>query len=267
MTSVLSILANEQSRETEKDLLEAIKNTKKAGAFDYSVEFDNRLYRRTSLFGDVFNENLFNEDSLAAGNEENNFLNEDIDLTELNDFVEEIRNEVTAPTNTHGEIFIPAEAMAPTVSNGCASATKRDSGSSDVNYWTLDFDQTTLENCFFTIRMPEDWDARSVTFQFIWAAGSISLSGQTVAWGIKGSCRSDISTLNASYGTEVTTTDTYGNNSANQIHFSGESSPVTPSGTLGAGKWCQFNIARKVASDNLAADAQLIGIRLKYGRV
>src|SRR3990167_4795764 len=133
MTSILSTLAQEQSREVEKDLLEVIKNTKKAGAFDYSVEFDNRLYRRASLFGDLFNENLFSEDSLAAGAD--SITTEDtIDSNELSEIINDIQVEDNAAGSAYGEIFIPAEAMAPTTTSGCSSITKVEAGTFDVDY-------------------------------------------------------------------------------------------------------------------------------------
>lgn len=160
------------------------------------------------------------------------------------------------------EVFIPAEAMNPTTTAGCADLTKVEAGTNDVDYWVLDFDASTDESCFFTLRMPDNWDASTVTFQFIWTNASGG-SSETVVWGIKGRCYADSDAIDQAYGTEITTTDTW--LAQGDIHLSSESSAVTPAGTLAAGQWAQFKITRKTGSDDLTGDARLIGIRLKYG--
>lgn len=160
------------------------------------------------------------------------------------------------------EIFLPAEAMNPTTTAGCASLAKVEAGTNDVDYWVLAFDATTAESCFFTIRMPDNWDAGNVTFRFIWT-NAAGLTTETVDWGIKGRCYADSDAIDQAYGTEVVTTDTW--LAQNDIHISAESSEVTPSGTLAAGNWCQFKLTRKTGTDNMTGDARLIGVRLNYG--
>ena len=172
-------------------------------------------------------------------------------------------NSPTLPssTNKSREIYIPAENMAPTTTGGCAAIAKVEAASNDVDYWVLDFDTTTAESCFFALRMPDNWDATPLTFRFVWTnAGGATT--QTVAWGIKGRAHADSSAIDQAYGTEVVTTDTW--LAQNDIHLTNESSPVTPAGTPAPGQWCQFKITRKVASDNMAGDARLMGVRLKY---
>lgn len=168
----------------------------------------------------------------------------------------------TTTLSTFGEIFIPAEAMNPTTTTGCAALAKVEAASNDVDYWVLDFDTTTAESAFFTIRMPDNWNASTVTFQFIWT-NAAGLTTETVVWGIKGRCYADSDAIDQAYGSEITTTDTW--LAQNDIHISAESTAVTPAGTLAAGQWAQFKITRKTASDNMTGDARLMGIRLKYG--
>ena len=162
------------------------------------------------------------------------------------------------------EVFIPSEAMNPTTTAGCAALAKVEAGTNDVDYWVLDFDTTTAESCFFTLRMPDNWDGGTVTFQFIWtnAGGG---STETVDWSVKGRAYADSDAIDQAYGTEITTTDTW--LAQNDIHLSAESAAVTLAGTPAAGQWAQFKITRKVSTDNLTGDARLIGIRLKYGIV
>ena len=161
-----------------------------------------------------------------------------------------------------GEIFLPSEAMNPTTTAGCATLAKVEAGTNDVDYWVLDFDATTAESAFFTIRMPDNWNAGTVTFKFIWTNAS-GLTTETVDWGIKGFSYRDDDAIDQAYGTEIVTTDTW--LAQGDIHITDESLEVTPAGTLKAGNWCQFKITRKVATDNMTGDARLVGIRLKYG--
>lgn len=159
------------------------------------------------------------------------------------------------------EIFIPAEAMNPTTSTGCSSLTKVESAVNKVDYWVLDFDTTTSESAFLTIRMPEDWNADGVFFEIVWTTAS-GLATETVVWGVKGRCYSDDDAVDQAYGTEVNITDTF--LAQGDIHITQDSDPVTLSGNLIPGNWCQFRISRKTASDNLTGDARLIGVRIKY---
>lgn len=165
-------------------------------------------------------------------------------------------------TTPFREIFIPAECMNPTTTSGCSTLTKIEAGTNDVDYWVLDFDSTTAESCFFTLRMPDNWDASTITFRFIWTNAS-GLTTETVAWGIKGRAYPDSDAIDQAYGTEVVTTDTW--LAQGDIHQSVESTAVTLAGTLAAGQWVQFKITRKTSTDNLTGDARLIGVRLKYG--
>lgn len=159
------------------------------------------------------------------------------------------------------EVFIPSEAMNPTTTAGCADLAKVEAGTNDVDYWVLDFDASSGESCFFTLRMPDDWNGGTVTFRFVWTnAGGAST--ETVAWGIKGRAYADSDAIDQAYGTEITTSDTW--LAQNDIHLSAESTAVTLAGSPVAGQWCQFKITRKVASDTMTGDARLLGIRLKY---
>jgi len=161
----------------------------------------------------------------------------------------------------YAEIFIPAEAMNKTTTAGCSGLTKVEAGTYDVDYWVLDFDATTEESCFFTLRMPDNWDGKTVTFQFIWT-NTAGLTTETVVWGVKGRAYADSDAIDQAYGTEVTVTDTW--LAQNDIHLTDNSTDVTLGGLPKAGQWCQFKISRKTSIDNISGDARLIGIRIKY---
>lgn len=169
-----------------------------------------------------------------------------------------------ASANTTAEVFFPAEAMNPTTTAGCAALAKVEAGTNDVDYWVLDFDAATDENAFFTVKMPDDWDAGTITFKFIWTNAS-GLSTETVSWNIKGRCYADSDAIDQTYGTAIAVTDTW--LAQGDIHISAESAAVTPAGTLAAGQWAQFKIYRDVSEDTLTGDARLIGVRMRYEKV
>lgn len=178
------------------------------------------------------------------------------------DYNDLINTPATSTAVTSYEVFIPAEAMNPTTNSGCSDPTKIEAATNHVDYWVLNFDSATAESAFFTLRMPDNWNASTVTFQFIWtnAAGG---AAETVDWGIKGRAYADSDAIDQAYGAEVVTTDTW--LAQNDIHLSPESSAVTLGGTPAASQWAQFKITRKTSTDNLTGDARLIGLRLKYG--
>ena len=161
----------------------------------------------------------------------------------------------------YAEIFIPAEAMNKTTTAGCSGLTKIEAGTYDIDYWVLDFDDTAEESCFFTVKMPDNWDGKAVTFQLVWtnAAGS---AGETMVWGIKGRAYADGDAIDQAYGTEVTVTDIC--LAQNDIHLTDNSTDVTLGGLPKAGQWCQFKISRKTSIDNIFGDVSLGMIKLKY---
>lgn len=155
-------------------------------------------------------------------------------------------------------IVLPAAAMSPTTTAGCAAISTVEAGTNDVDYKVLDFDQTTSENAFFHFNMPNSWDAGTLLASFIWTAAS---GTGTVTWALKGRAFADDDAIDQAYGTAQSVTDTL--LTAGDIHISAETSAITLGGTPAAGQWCQFKVTRDIA-DTLNADARLIGIRIRY---
>ena len=65
-------------------------------------------------------------------------------------------------------IWIPAAAMRPTVSNGCAALTEVETTSGRPDMQVLDFDTSADEHAQFQISMPKSWNEGTVTAQFYW---------------------------------------------------------------------------------------------------
>lgn len=159
------------------------------------------------------------------------------------------------------EIFVRANAMIPTLTTGCAALAQSETTTNDVNYQSLDFDQTTQEHANFTVVMPDDWNAGTVTFKAYWTAATGS---GTVAWGLQGISFADDDALDTAWGTAQTSTDTL--LATGDMHISPVSSAITIAGTPAAGEPVLFRIYRATASDTLTGDAKLIALKLYYTR-
>lgn len=162
---------------------------------------------------------------------------------------------------TNPEIFIRASAMIPTVTAGSAALATSETTTNDVNYQSLDFDQTTQEHANFTIVMPDDWNAGTVTFKAYWTAAAGS---GTVVWGLQAIAFADDDALDTAWGTAQTSTDTL--LATGDMHISPVSSAITIAGTPAIGEPVLFRIYRATGSDTLTGDAKLIGLKLYYTR-
>lgn len=142
-----------------------------------------------------------------------------------------------------------------------AGPTQVETTTNKVNYFVLEYDTTTEENAFWTGVLPENYNGGTVTAFFHWtnAAGAAT---ETVVWGIKARAYADDDAIDQAWGTEVTVTDTF--LAQNDVHKSAESAAITIGGAPAAGQFVAWNVARKTASDNLAGDARLIQVRIKY---
>tara|TARA_R110000868_G_C10972640_1_gene770667 strand:- start:2871 stop:3743 length:873 start_codon:yes stop_codon:yes gene_type:complete len=156
-------------------------------------------------------------------------------------------------------IDLPATAMWPATTAGCAALAKTELGTNDIDIQTLDFDTTTQEYAQFAIRMPTSWDAGTVTFIPFWTAASGS---GTVVWSLAGISYANDDAMDAAVGTVQTSTDTL--ITANDMHVGPTSSAITIAGTPTAGEYVHFKISRVTGSDTLGVDAKLLGIQIIY---
>lgn len=156
-------------------------------------------------------------------------------------------------------IFIPATAMVPRVTNGAASGSVEQTTNKNM-VKSLDFDTTTQEFAQFSVAFPKSWNLGTVTFaphfsQLTTAAGN-------VVFGLAGVAVSSTDALDVAFGTAQTSDTTAG--TANLEYVGPESSAITIAGTPAANDRVMFQINRTVASDSLAQDARLHGIRLFF---
>jgi hypothetical protein len=150
-------------------------------------------------------------------------------------------------------IPIPAGALEPAATNGPSSGALT---LTNQKFITKDFDTTTQEAAYFALRMPQQWNEGTVTFQLVWSHAATTTNFGAVFELAAVAC-GDGDAGDASFGTAVTVTDTGG--TTNTIYISPESSPITVAGTPQPGDYVFFRLRRNPAdgSDNLAVDARV----------
>ena len=159
-------------------------------------------------------------------------------------------------------IWVPAQAMTPTASNGCAvlATVETTSGRPDMN--VLDFDKDSDEFAQFSVAFPKAWNAGTITFQFFWS-GIAATTG--VAMSLQGVSFADNDSIDTAYGTAVVVQDD-AQGAVEELLVSAESGAVTIAGSPGDNELCYFRVGRDVSdgNDDMAGDCRLHGIKLFF---
>jgi hypothetical protein len=156
--------------------------------------------------------------------------------------------------------YIPAAAWNPTITNG-AGRTYEELATNDLIRETLDFDATTQEFATYSMPFPKKWNAGTITFTVHWAAAS-GTPAQTVDWALAAVAISNDDASDAAPGTPVVVSDAL--IATTDHHITAESGAVTIGGTPAKGDFIVFKIQRDVSTDNLSADAKLIGVEIHW---
>ena len=167
---------------------------------------------------------------------------------------------VVAKTAGKETIWIPAQAMTPTSSNGCAAlaTVETTSGRPDMN--VLDFDKDSDEFAQFAVAFPKSYNLGTVTFQFFWS-GIAATTGVNLT--LAGVAMNDNQTIDVAYGTAVAVADD-AQGAVEELLVSAESGAVTIAGTMADNDLAYFRIGRDVSADNMAGDCRLHGIKLHF---
>jgi hypothetical protein len=157
-------------------------------------------------------------------------------------------------------IWIPANAMTPNTTNGCA-ATTTETTTNDVMVPVCDFDASTDEAAQFTVAFPKSWDEGTITAQFSWTAASGT--GNAI-WGMQCLARSNDDVLDTAFGTAQTVTD--GITATGDLMVTAVSSAITVGGTPAEDDvtWCRVYRDADNGSDTFSADARLVGVKVLY---
>mgnify|MGYP005709615317 CR=1 FL=1 len=157
-------------------------------------------------------------------------------------------------------IYVPAAAMYPNTTNGCADLTQVEL-SNGPELKCLDFDPSSDENAQFTVCFPKSWNEGTVTFQAFWTVTGTNTG--TVAWGLSGGSMADDASINTAFGTNVVATAKAFSGTSNDMTVSAESGAVTIANAA-VDTMTYFQIMRDVSADDQSGDARLLGIKLFF---
>ena len=158
-------------------------------------------------------------------------------------------------------IWVPAVAMYPNTTNGCADLAQVEL-SNGPEIKTLDFDKDSDENAQFAVAFPKSWNEGTITFQAFFTADSTNTG--TVSWVLAGVACADNDTINVAFGTGVAPTAKAHSGTANDLDVTAESGAVTIAGSPSTDEEVYFQITRDVSEDSLTADAKLLGVKLFF---
>jgi hypothetical protein len=162
-------------------------------------------------------------------------------------------------------IFIPATAMTPRRTNGCASLAYSNGASNQPDVPYLAFDSAANEYASFMVWMPKGWNESTVTARYPWRRAS-GTGAANVVWGLRAVAVSNGDNPAANFGSGATVTAAAQTTTAN-FAFSAETSACTIGGSPAEGDLVMFEVYRDAVngSDTLdGVDAWLSGIQLFY---
>jgi len=158
-------------------------------------------------------------------------------------------------------IWVPAVAMYPNSTNGCADIEQTELANGP-EIKSLDFDKDSDEFAQFAVAFPKSWNEGTITFQAYFTADSTNTG--TVSWGLSGVAIADNDSVNTAFGTQVAPTAKAHSGTANDLDVTAESGAVTIAGSPSTDEQVFFQISRDVSEDSLTADAKLLGIKLFF---
>ena len=158
-------------------------------------------------------------------------------------------------------IWVPANAMYPNSTNGCAAIAQTELGNGP-ELKTLDFDKDSDEFAQFAVAFPKSWNESTITYQAFFTANSTNTGD--VVWTLAGTALADNGSLNTAFGTAVATTGKAHSGTANDLDVTAESGAVTIAGSPSTDEFVFFEIKRDVSEDSLTADAKLLGVKLFF---
>lgn len=170
---------------------------------------------------------------------------------------------VVNPIGKH-TIAIPAGALRPRSTSGCAPLATSNGASNQPDVPYLAFDPATAEYAGIAIRMPKGWNEGTVTATFSWRRESGTGAGNVV-WGMRAVAVSDNDTPATNFGTAATVTSAAKTTTANFV-LTAETSACTIGASPAELDLVFFEFFRDAAngSDTLTSDAWLTGVNILY---
>jgi len=163
-------------------------------------------------------------------------------------------------------IFIPADLMSPTTTNGCDALAINEYGI-DMKY--LAFDNGNAEWATINIQMPPSWDRGTIKVKFHWAGEAGCSENDIVTWLIKGAAVGNDDPLDsATHGDSVYVDDTITAGTSNDLLTTAPSPALTIGGTPALGDIINLSVFRGVGeyNDDMEEDAWLLGLTIEYSK-
>jgi hypothetical protein len=159
-------------------------------------------------------------------------------------------------------IWVPAAAMRPTSSNGCADITDVETTSGRPDLQVLDFDDAADEHAQFQVGFPKSWNEGTVTYRIFWTTTATDTDG--VAWALQGVSVANDATIDVAYGTAIVVTDD--NISAAEDCLVTATSAAVTIASAAVDTMTFIRVFRDVsnANDDMTEDARLIGVQMFY---
>ena len=157
-------------------------------------------------------------------------------------------------------IWVPAAAMYPETTNGCAAIAQVEL-SNGPELKCLDFATGADDFAQFTVAFPKSWNEGTVTFQAFWTVTGTNTG--TVAWALAGGSMANDASINTAFGTAVVATALAHSGTSNDMMVSAESGAVTIANAA-VNTVTFFQVFRDVSADDQSGDARLLGIKLFF---
>jgi len=163
-------------------------------------------------------------------------------------------------------IWVPAQAMEPTTTNGAASSTN-EYATNDIMKNYLAFDGATEEYAALPdFVMPEGYDLSTIKAVFFWAPGdSACTAGDKVEWELAGRALADDDAIDQAPGTSQVIYDVVLAGLDADLHITSATPAITLAGTPALNDLIQMKVSRNVgsANDDMTEDAWLFGVLLQ----
>jgi hypothetical protein len=167
-------------------------------------------------------------------------------------------------------VFIPASVMWPSTGtgallDGCAWPARREFTTNGVNLYYCAFDTTTSEAAEFSVVLPV-WDGGTVTATVHFTTVLDTGADKTVNWEVQAQSYDTLEAIDTAWGTSQTAAATVPDNKQDTVIEVACDTAITVATTPSYLNLVHFRIYRDVANDNLAADADLLGVTIGYNR-
>jgi hypothetical protein len=163
-----------------------------------------------------------------------------------------------------GQLCLAASGSWTSLTSGASAIAQLETATNKVNYFVVEFLPAVQSFVEWDFVMPSDWDGSTVVASFYWAATAASLN--SVVWGLQGRAYVDGAAIDQAFGVAVEVTDA--NNGSDVVNVSPATAAMTFAGAPAGGQHVQVRAYRLGSgADSLAATANLLEVRVTYGRV